>query len=123
MIQYASPSLDVCAVILKLDQELYKLLEIGDFSIVQGKRGKKMEAILETTEIDISSRFNCDAERSVFAGKENKEEEENVVAFLEGIVPPPPPPLFQLFYLKIGGNICHFHPGSSNVASGVSIPS
>lgn len=82
-----------------------------------------MEAILETTEIDISSRFNCDAERSLFAGKENKEEEENVVAFLEGIVPPPPPPLFQLFYLKIGGNICHFHPGSSNVASGVSIPS
>lgn len=43
-----------------------------------------MEAILETTEIDISSRFNCDAERSLFAGKENKEEEENVVAFLEG---------------------------------------
>eukprot|EP00729_Bicosta_minor_P025312 gene25312-27446_t len=42
-----------------------------------------MEAILETTEIDISSRFNCDAERSLFAGKENKEEEENVVAFLE----------------------------------------
>lgn len=50
----------------------------------KGERRKKMEAILETTEIDISSRFNCDAERSLFAGKENKEEEENVVAFLEG---------------------------------------
>ena len=100
MIQYASPSLDVCAVILKLDQELYKLLEIGDFSIVQGKRGKKMEAILETTEIDISSRFNCDAERSVFAGKENKEEEENVVAFLEGkfLMLLLLPPSFHMFF-------------------------
>ena len=76
-----------------------------------------MEAILETTEIDISSRFNCDAERSVFAGKENKEEEENVVAFLEGkflmllLLPPLFSYVFQLFYsicLKIGGNIAIF---------------